>query len=164
MTTITDGTVVWKIRNINDTRQQVETNTASIAKNAENITTHTTALSALLKGKNLSLTLLAGGESLAASTGIGSGTITLSESWRNFDMLLIIGADDNGAQVQPKLYFGWEFALVFDNIAKQKLKMTIWSIDENYWMIKPDESTDTTWVSPNQNSCILAIYGINFDL
>lgn len=101
------------------------------------------------------------------SDGYLRGTLKLTQSYKNFDKIMVIGTEDKANFTYYKLWDGWELANAFAN---NDCFMLITSIG-NYWMLVGTAkhgnairklSTDTIWSCQLQNSGIVAIYGIKY--
>lgn len=101
------------------------------------------------------------------SDGYIRGTLKLTQSYKNFDKIMIIGTEDKANFTYYKLWDVWELANAFAN---NDCFMLITSTG-NYWMLVGTAkhgnairklSTDTIWSCQQQNSGIVAIYGIKY--
>lgn len=101
------------------------------------------------------------------SNGYSHGALKLTQSYKNFDKVLIMGCNDDGNLVVPYLWDVWELAYMFAN----SYRFFLFSSDHDFWIPYGTTkhgnatrvwSTDTIWNCENQNSGIIAIYGIKF--
>lgn len=96
----------------------------------------------------------------------GSGDITLSQSFLNFDCLMIWGAGDNNNSLSLNLFPTWMLDYLLTNtITGHVFELLIGGTNgTNYWNIKPyaDGSTNILLKNYNENCIIKAIVGINF--
>lgn len=95
------------------------------------------------------------------------GTLKLTQSYKNFDKIMVVGTEDKANFTYYKLWDVWELANAFAN---NDCFMLITSIG-NYWALAGTAkhgnairklSTDTIWSCQQQNSGIVAIYGIKY--
>lgn len=108
------------------------------------------------------LTLLAGGTS--TSNWIGTGNITLSQSWRNFDALLLYvtgNLETDGAS--PIMLFKWQFeaGLNYHKTRGSGFLLPVGGLSA-WWEINASSTTDTVLVLGRENSGVAAIYGVKF--
>lgn len=101
------------------------------------------------------------------SGGYIRGTLKLTQSYKNFDKIMVIGTEDKANFTYYKLWDVWELANAFAN---NDCFMLITSTG-NYWTLVGTAkhgnairklSTDTIWSCQQQNSGIVAIYGIKY--
>lgn len=101
------------------------------------------------------------------SGGYIRGTLKLTQSYKNFDKIMVVGTEDKANFTYYKLWDVWELANAFAN---NDCFMLITSIG-NYWVLAGTAkhgnairklSTDTIWSCQQQNSGIVAIYGIKY--
>lgn len=123
------------------------------------IASHATAIAKLqsLFNGNATRTLLAGSE---ISSGIGTGTITLSQSWKNFDALLIIRANDSSANLSSDLVWTWQFQQLIDIAKSRSTTLSLGSGTQGYYWYITTASTETSLVGASENCVVQAIYGI----
>lgn len=100
--------------------------------------------------------------------GYNHGTLKLTQSWKNFDKLMIVYTDDHGDWGRIRIFDVYEFNYCMTNMHSINLFME----DGNYWHVyglikhgtdsdfKP--STETVLSCRDQNSGLIAIYGIKF--
>lgn len=93
--------------------------------------------------------------------GTGSGNITLSQPWRNFDALLVYINNDNGDYTSASLVYKWQIELSIQ-MAKAINKPSIQLVPYStyYWMLDANKTTDTILAYSNDNCRIQAIYGV----
>jgi hypothetical protein len=99
--------------------------------------------------------------------GYYQGTLKLTQSWRNFDKLMILYTDDDGSWGRVRTFDVYEFNYCMTNMHSFNIFM-----DSNYWGIygltkhgtDPDfkPSTETILSCRDQNCGIIGIYGIKF--
>lgn len=103
----------------------------------------------------------------ADMSGYPRGTLKLTQSYKNFDKIMVIGTEDKANFTYYKLWDVWELANAFAN---NDCFMLITSTG-NYWMLVGTAkhgnairklSTDTIWSCQQQDSGIVAIYGIKY--
>lgn len=96
------------------------------------------------------------------SKSYGTGDITLSESYKNYDALLIMAADDSQQGICPYLYPVWlfDFAVQFckDN-SNHRFRISGFSY---YWDLKVESITNTKLACSTENSYIMAVYGVKY--
>ena len=99
--------------------------------------------------------------------GYNRGTLKLTQSYKNFDKILVVCIKDKGYVVFCRLWDVWELAHAFANYHSFFLANS----DSDYWMLYSTTkhgnttakwSTDTVWSCAEQNSGIVAIYGIKY--
>lgn len=107
------------------------------------------------------------GGDLGMANGFNAGSIKLTQSYKNFDKILIVGTSDDGTVLTYKLWDVWELSYAFANSSR----FYLFSTDSMYWFIWGTTrkgtttnalSTDTIWNSANQNCGLVAIYGIKY--
>ena len=101
------------------------------------------------------------------SNGYKKGSLKLTQSYKNFDKILVVGANDKGDFLIYKLWDVWELANAFTNSHSFRL-----FAGGDYWTLYGSArkgtdtsyvlSTDTVWSCQDQNSTIVAIYGIKY--
>ena len=100
--------------------------------------------------------------------GYHRGALKLTQSYKNFDKILVFGTNDGGDEVIPRLYDVWKLTYLFshsyrfllfnDTAASWELYGSVRTgTDTNYSL-----STDTIWNTQDQNAGIIAIYGIKY--
>lgn len=101
------------------------------------------------------------------SNGYGRGSLKLTQSYKNFDKILVVGANDKGELLIYKLWDVWALANAFAGGSRFQLFHS-----GDYWFLYGSArkgtwagyvlSTDTVWSCQDQNSSIVAIYGIKY--
>lgn len=91
----------------------------------------------------------------------GSGNITLSDSYKNYDMLIIMCSADNRSNIGSYILPTWLLdRLIWERQQTGHDGIGI-AIGQNYWYIKKS-STVTSFVVHSENATIEKIYGIKF--
>jgi hypothetical protein len=105
----------------------------------------------------MDLTLLAGGS--ASTNWITGGDITLKQSWKNFDGLLIYYTYDDKTCLRSTILYKWQLIKELE-LAKLTGYNTI-SLHTNatYWRLDAVNTTDTILKYSTDNCGIQAIYG-----
>ena len=101
------------------------------------------------------------------SEGYHRGTLKLTQSYKNFDKILVVGTNDDGDKVFTKLWDVWELAYAFSHSFRFPLynEGSYWTV---YGSVRTGTatnyvlSTDTIWNCYNQNCGIIAIYGVKY--
>lgn len=101
------------------------------------------------------------------ANGYGHGSLKLTQSYKNFDKILVVGANDRGELLIYKLWDVWALANAFAGGSRFQLFH-----GGDYWLLYGSTrkgtwadyalSTDTVWSCQDQNSGIVAIYGIKY--
>lgn len=99
--------------------------------------------------------------------GYNRGTLKLTQSYKNFDKILVVGVNDKGELLIYKLWDVWALANAFASGSWFQLFH-----GGDYWFLYGSTrkgtrtdyalSTDTVWSCQDQNSGIVAIYGIKY--
>lgn len=99
--------------------------------------------------------------------GYNMGTLKLTQSYKNFDKILVVGVNDRGDLLIHKLWDVWALANAFASGSYFQLFH-----GGDYWFLYGSTrkgtntnyalSTDTVWICQDQNSGIVAIYGIKY--
>lgn len=99
--------------------------------------------------------------------GYNRGTLKLTQSYKNFDKILVVGVNDKGDLLIYKLWDVWALANAFASSSWFQLFH-----EGDYWFLYGSTrrgtrtdyalSTDTVWSCQGQNSGIVAIYGIKY--
>lgn len=92
----------------------------------------------------------------------GEGDITLSESYKNFDVLIFMAADDSQQGICPYLYPVWlfDFAVSFcKSNSNRRFRISGFSY---YWDLKVESITNTKLACSTENSSIMAVYGVKY--
>ena len=100
--------------------------------------------------------------------GYNHGALKLTQSYKNFDKILVFGTNDDGDEVIPRLYDVWELTYLFSH----SYRFLLFNDTEAYWELYGSVrtgtdtnyslSTDTIWNTQNQSAGIIAIYGIKY--
>lgn len=103
----------------------------------------------------------------ADMAGYNRGTLKLTQSYKNFDKILVVGVNDRGDLLIYKLWDVWALANAFASGSHFQLFH-----GGDYWFLYSSTrkgtntnyvlSTDTVWSCQDQNSGIVAIYGIKY--
>lgn len=100
--------------------------------------------------------------------GYERGTLKLTQSYKNFDKILVVGVDDKGYHLTYKLWDVWALANAF---AGGSHFLLFHGVDYHWFLYGSTRkgtntdyalSTDTVWSCQDQNSGIVAIYGIKY--
>ena len=99
--------------------------------------------------------------------GYNRGTLKLTQSYKNFDKILVVGVNDKCDLLIYKLWDVWALANAFASGSWFQLFH-----GGNYWFLYGSTrkgtrkdyalSSDTVWSCQDQNSGIVAIYGIKY--
>lgn len=99
--------------------------------------------------------------------GYNRGTLKLTQSYKNFDKILVVGVNDKGDLLIYKLWDVWALANAFASSSWFQLFH-----EGDYWFLYGSTrrgtntdyalSTDTVWSCQDQNSGLVAIYGIKY--
>lgn len=91
--------------------------------------------------------------------GYGSGDIPLSQSFKNFDKLLVVGGDDNKTARTQNTWDTW----ILDIMLNWGLRVQFLEYASGYWFIKPysNGSTETLLKLDTENLVIYGVYGYN---
>ena len=102
------------------------------------------------------------------NNGYGHGSLKLTQSYKNFDKILVQAVRDNGECSFYKMWDVWELAQAFTN----NYTFFLVNSDRDYWLVYGTTkrgnavakwSTDTIWSCPKGQNCgIVAIYGIKY--
>lgn len=89
---------------------------------------------------------------------LGSGDITLSQSYRNFDSILVVHGDDSQKYITSyKIIPVW----LLDYLSNTGKYVTIGD-SYNYWYLKPGFTT-TSWPVYSEKSCVYSIWGLKYE-
>ncbi|WP_413486085.1 hypothetical protein [Shewanella baltica] len=91
------------------------------------------------------------------TSGITTGNIVLSESFRNFDEIVTLGSADNGGYVQHYRFTPAEYDFA---IARGAGTATLYERDSVSWNGK--FTTDTNWTTTGENAKLYSVYGVKF--
>lgn len=142
------------ISTINGNINTINTNISSLSSSKADLTYLKTYMKKFFSLSTPSCTALFTGN-------VGSGTVGLSQSWRNFDMIAIFLTWDAKTNMYFAYYPTW---LLKEAIAKQNSQSTegiVIASSNAYWSIKR-ASSNTSWESAAENACLHSVYGINF--
>ena len=101
------------------------------------------------------------------ANGYSKGALKLTQSYKNFDKILVVGSNDDGNILIYRMWDVWELAYMFAN----SYRFFLVNSDADFWTPYGTTkhgnttrvwSTDTIWNCENQNSGIVAIYGIKY--
>lgn len=116
---------------------------------------------------NTSTGIVAYGGDLDMSGGYHHGTLKLTQSYKNFDKILVVGTNDDGNIVFYKLWNVYELIYAFSH----SFRFPLYN-DGAYWSVYGSVrtgtatdyvlSTDTIWSCHSQGAGIIAIYGIKY--
>lgn len=95
------------------------------------------------------------------ATPLGTGNITLSQPYTNFDEIVIFAAGDNTAGVVSFTIPQWEL-LERINLAKSRNTTFALFYSNIHWFCNSSTSTTTLLVDAGENCSIYAIYGLNY--
>lgn len=100
--------------------------------------------------------------------GYNLGTLKLTQSYKNFDKILVVNSNDDGDWIAYSMWDVWELAHAFAN----SYRFNLFGQGNVYWNLYGTAkhgtttnyavSTDTVWSCQRENSGIIAIYGIKF--
>jgi len=93
----------------------------------------------------------------STTSGLNTGNITLSESFRNFDEIITIGSNDNGQYVQQYRFTPSEYDLA---ISLGAGTATLYERDSVSWSGK--FTTPTYFTTTLENAKLYYIYGVKF--
>lgn len=100
-------------------------------------------------------------------SGFYHGDIILTQSYQNFDAILVVFSDDNATYVSTAKWEKWELDFAFT----RGLYFTLFKNTSLYWSVYPmgnygttnhNLSTTTRWYCQGQNSSIIEIYGLTY--
>ena len=116
---------------------------------------------------NVATGIHAYGGDVDMANGYNRGTLKLTQSYKNFDKILVVGTNDYTNIVFYKLWNVYELIYAFSYSFRFPLynEGSYWTVygsvrtgtDTNYVL-----STDTIWSCCDQNAGIVAIYGIKY--
>lgn len=102
------------------------------------------------------------------ANGYKRGSLKLTQSYKNFDKILVVGSNDGANEVITRLYDVWELTYLFSH----SYRFMLFYNTGDYWELHGSVrtgtdtdyslSTDTIWNTQDQNSGIIAIYGIKY--
>lgn len=92
----------------------------------------------------------------------GTGDITLNQSYKNFDALLVIAGNDSQQSLHPVLWPVWLFDFMLE-FCKDRSKTLYLTCLNFYWIIDPAKTTETVLKCSSENSIIIAVYGLKYN-
>lgn len=102
------------------------------------------------------------------ANGYARGTLKLTQSYKNFDKILVVASNDDANTVFCKLWDVYELAYMFSH----SYKFSVCDCAGLYWYLFGSVrtgtatnyvlSTDTIWSCGGQNCGIIAIYGLSY--
>ena len=107
-----------------------------------------------------------GGDTDMANGYVG-GTLKLTQSYKNFDKILVVACDDDAVWTTYRIWDTWELAHAFSSCFAFDFIGTRYT----YWLFYGTQqhgagkfawSTDTVWSCREQNCGIIAIYGLKY--
>ena len=117
---------------------------------------------------NTSTGIYAYGGDNGIAGGYHKGTLKLTQSYKNFDKILVVSTNDDGNVVIHKLWDVYELAYTFSH----SYQFPIYFDDDRWWYLFGNKytgtntdyslSTDTIWSCQNRCGGIIAIYGIKY--
>ena len=157
--TITDGTAKWKVIDIKQDKRDANaleeklTSETNARQEGDDALRETMKAYLPISWDQAEITSL-------ISDSQGSRDLQLNQSYRNFDAILFITANDDYQDWVPAFWpvclFDWMMSY-----AKEQGKRI--NIGPRYsWVINPAQSTDTLLKTTEESSAIIAIFGINF--
>ena len=101
------------------------------------------------------------------ANGYAHGTLKLTQSYKNFDKILVVASGDDAIWTTYRIWDTWELAHAFSScIAFDIIGMTriFWIVygTQQHGTGKFAWSTDTVWSCREQNCGIIAIYGLSY--
>lgn len=117
---------------------------------------------------NTSFGIYAYGGGLGMQNGYPTGTIKLTQSYKDFDKILIKACNNKGNYIVSEVWDVWELSFLLSS----SYRVSLFYNNDLYWFICGDTyqgtstdyklSTDTIWCHQDDNSGIVAIYGIKY--
>jgi len=100
-------------------------------------------------------------------SGKGTGNITLTQDYRNFDKILIIGSDNSCNAPMSAIWEKWELEFMFNNTWRFNLYK---DYSLNWWIYSSVNkgttahslSTGTLWYIQQEDAAVIEIYGLNY--
>ena len=101
------------------------------------------------------------------ANGYAHGTLKLTQSYKNFDKILVVASGDDAIWTTYRIWDTWELAHAFSScFAFDIIGMTgiFWIVygTQQHGTEKFAWSTDTVWSCREQNCGIIAIYGLSY--
>ena len=100
--------------------------------------------------------------------GYVGGTIKLTQSYKNFDKILVVACADDAGVETYRIWYTWELAhafnscSIFDFVRARDLFWEFFGTQHHGNATNYVLSTDTIWSCYNQNCGIVAIYGLSY--
>ena len=100
--------------------------------------------------------------------GYNRGTLKLTQSYKNFDKILVVVTNDDANWVAYCMWDVWELAHAFANSYRfnlstdEDIQWNVYGTAKHGTITNYAVSTDTIWNAQRQNAGIIAIYGIKF--
>lgn len=100
--------------------------------------------------------------------GYHSGALKLTQSYKNFDKILVVVTNDDANWVAYCMWDVWELAHAFANSYRfnlstdEDIQWNVYGTAKHGTTTNYAVSTDTIWNTQEQNAGIIAIYGIKF--
>lgn len=100
--------------------------------------------------------------------GYNHGTLKLTQSYKNFDKILVVSSNDDGNYACYNMWDVWELANAFANnyrfnlLGQCNIYWSLYGTAKHGTTTNYAVSTDTVWSCQEQNCGIIAIYGIKF--
>ncbi|WP_370852249.1 hypothetical protein [Megasphaera elsdenii] len=100
--------------------------------------------------------------------GYEHGTLKLTQSYKNFDKILAVFSNDDGNYITYNMWDVWELANAFANsycfnfAGHGNIYWSLYGTTKHGTTTNYAVSTDTVWSCQDQNSGIVAIYGIKY--
>lgn len=100
--------------------------------------------------------------------GYSHGTLKLTQSYKNFDKILVVSSDDDGDYAFYNMWDVWELANAFASsyrfnlLGQGNIYWTLYGTAKHGTTTNYAVSTDTVWSCQDQDSGIIAIYGIKY--
>lgn len=117
---------------------------------------------------NTSTGIVSYGGDVDMANGYARGTLKLTQSYKNFDKILVVATNDGAVTVFCKLWDVYELAYMFSH----SYRFSVCDCAGLYWLLCGSVrtgtatnyvlSTDTIWNCAGQNCGIIAIYGIKY--
>ena len=101
------------------------------------------------------------------ANGYAHGTLKLTQSYKNFDKILVVACDDDAVWTTYSIWDTWELSHAFNSC----FAFNIIRGTNIYWLFYGTQqhgtgkfawSTDTVWSCREQNCGIIAIYGLSY--
>ena len=102
------------------------------------------------------------------ANGLARGTLKLTQSYKNFDKILVVASDDAATVITYRIWDTWELSHAFNSCFSFEFVGMSGFVWEFYGRVRTGTatnyvlSTDTVWSCRAQNCGIVAIYGIKY--